>query len=481
MNYRMIFYIIGFILSLEAGLMLLPAGVAVLYGEWNTLLSFLVVMAVCLAIGLPLSIKRPKNSVIYAREGFVVVGLSWILLSLFGALPFWVSREIPSFIDCFFETVSGFTTTGSSILTDVEALPYALLFWRSFTHWIGGMGVLVFVMAIIPLAGSRSMHLMRAEIPGPSVGKLVPRIKSTAKLLYGIYIAMTVIEVVFLLFGGMNLFDSLIHAFGTAGTGGFSSKTASVGYYDSAYIDWVITIFMLLFSINFNLFYFLLIGKIGQLLRNQELRWFLGIVAVATGIITFNILPAYNGLGESVRHAAFQVASIISTTGYATADFACWPELSRSILLLLMVIGACAGSTGGGIKISRLLILFKGMFQQIRHMNHPRRVEVVKLEGKPVEKTTFDAANTFLVTYFVAICLATLLISVDGFDFESTLTAVLTCINNVGPGLGMVGPTGSFAAFSGFSKVVLSLTMLLGRLEIFPLIMLFSPSVWRRN
>lgn len=340
MIFCMIFYIIGFILSLEAGLMLLPAGVAVLYGEWSTLLSFLIVMAVCLAIGLPLSIKRPKNSVIYAREGFVVVGLSWILLSLFGALPFWVSREIPSFIDCFFETVSGFTTTGSSILTDVEALPYALLFWRSFTHWIGGMGVLVFVMAIIPLAGSRSMHLMRAEIPGPSVGKLVPRIKSTAKLLYGIYIAMTVIEVIFLLFGGMNLFDSLIHAFGTAGTGGFSSKTASVGYYDSAYIDWVITIFMLLFSINFNLFYFLLIGKIGQLLRNQELRWFLGIVAVATGIITFNILPAYNGLGESVRHAAFQVASIISTTGYATADFACWPELSRSILLLLMVIGA---------------------------------------------------------------------------------------------------------------------------------------------
>lgn len=481
MNYRMIFYIIGFILTLEAGLMLPSAGVAVYLGEWSALFAFLAAMALCLVIGLPLSIKKPKNRVIYAREGFVVVGLSWIVLSLFGALPFWFSREIPSFIDCFFETVSGFTTTGSSILPQVETLPYALLFWRSFTHWIGGMGVLVFVMAIIPLAGSRSMHLMRAEIPGPSVGKLVPRIKSTAKLLYGIYIAMTAIEVVLLLFGGMSLFDSLIHSFGTAGTGGFSSRTASVGYYDSAYIDGVITVFMLLFSINFNLFYFILIGKIGQVLRNQELRWFLGIVAAAIGVITLNILPVYRGLGDAFRHAAFQVASIISTTGFATADFALWPELSRAILLLLLIIGACAGSTGGGIKISRLLILLKGVVQEIRHMNHPRAVGMVKLEGKPVEKGTIDAANTFLVTYFIIICLSTLLVSVDGFDFESTLTAVLTCINNVGPGLGIVGPTGSFADFSGFSKLVLSITMLVGRLEIFPMIMLFSPSVWRRN
>ncbi|MCI9529296.1 MAG: TrkH family potassium uptake protein [Angelakisella sp.] len=477
MNYAMIRYILGTILKAEALLMCLPALVSLWYREGDAT-AFLATILAAGGVGLLLSFRKPQNTVIYAREGFVVTSLSWIVMSLVGALPFRLTGAIPHYVDAVFETVSGFTTTGASILTDVEAMGRGLLFWRSFTHWVGGMGVLVFLLAILPLAGGRSVHIMRAESPGPVVGKLVPKVRGTAKILYGIYITMTVILILLLLVGGMPLYDSAVHAFGTAGTGGFGIWGDSIAHYNSAYIDVVLSVGMVLFGVNFNIYYLLLLGKPKSILKSEELRWYLGIIAGSTLLIAWNILPRMGGMLQSLRYAFFQVASVITTTGFATADFNLWPELSRSLLLMLMLLGACAGSTGGGMKVSRFVIMLKSAKREIVRMLHPRSVHVLKFEEKPLEDNTIHNVFIYFFILILVIGASTLLISLDDMDFESTFSAVVSCTNNIGPGLGVVGPMGSYATLSYLSKLVLILDMLLGRLEIFPILMLFAPSVW---
>ncbi len=477
MNYGMIVYILGTILKAEAILMSLPALVAFLCGEGD-LVPMLAAILIASGAGLLFTFKKPKNTVIYAKEGFVVTALSWVVMSLVGALPFVFAGAIPSYIDAVFETVSGFTTTGASILTDVEGMSRGLLFWRSFTHWVGGMGVLVFLLAIVPLAGGRSVHIMRAESPGPVVAKLVPKVRDTAMILYGIYITMTVVLIALLLLGGMPLYDSAVHAFGTAGTGGFGIWGDSIAHYDSAYIDVVLSIGMVLFGVNFNIYYLLLMGKVKSILRSEELRWYLGIIAGATLLIAWNTLSRWGGILQSLRYAFFQVASVITTTGFATADFNLWPELSRMLLLVLMLVGACAGSTGGGMKVSRLIIMLKSAKREISRMLHPRSVYTLQFEGKPLEDQTIHNVFTYFFILVFLVIASVLLVSLDNMDFDSTFSAVLACINNIGPGLGIVGPMGSYAALSPLSKLVLILDMLLGRLEIFPMLMLFAPSVW---
>ena len=477
MNYGMIVYILGTILKAEAILMSLPALVAFLCGEGD-LVPMLAAILIASGAGLLFTFKKPKNTVIYAKEGFVVTALSWVVMSLVGALPFVFAGAIPSYIDAVFETVSGFTTTGASILTDVEGMSRGLLFWRSFTHWVGGMGVLVFLLAIVPLAGGRSVHIMRAESPGPVVGKLVPKVRDTAMILYGIYITMTVVLIALLLLGGMPLYDSAVHAFGTAGTGGFGIWGDSIAHYDSAYIDVVLSIGMVLFGVNFNIYYLLLMGKVKSILRSEELRWYLGIIAGATLLIAWNTLSRWGGILQSLRYAFFQVASVITTTGFATADFNLWPELSRMLLLVLMLVGAGAGSTGGGMKVSRLIIMLKSAKREISRMLHPRSVYTLQFEGKPLEDQTIHNVFTYFFILVFLVIASVLLVSLDNMDFDSTFSAVLACINNIGPGLGIVGPMGSYAALSPLSKLVLILDMLLGRLEIFPMLMLFAPSVW---
>lgn len=479
MNYRMIGYILGKMLRIEAVLMLLPAFVSLLYGERSGL-SFLIVSGVLLVMSLVLS-RKPSNTSIYAKEGFVIVALAWIFWSAFGALPFVITEAIPHFVDAFFETVSGFTTTGSTILTNIEALPKGVNFWRCLTHWVGGMGVLVFVMAIIPLGDKGAMFLMRAEVPGPTCDKLVPKTQSTAKILYGMYILLSFMEVIFLLAGGMNLYDALIHTFSTAGTGGFNNRNASVAFYDSAYIDAVITVFMLLFGINFNLYYFLFLKNFRDVFKNEELRVYLGVVAGAILLITVNISHLYAAPLKAFRYAAFQVASIITTTGFITANFELWPEFSKAVLLLLMIIGACAGSTGGGMKVSRILILAKTIGKEIRQILHPKSVNVVKLDGKRVSDESTHGVYVYVICYIVILAGSILLITVDNFDFTTNFTAVLTTLSNVGPGLAKVGPIENFSQFSYFSKLVLSIDMLVGRLEILPMLMLFAPQVWRKK
>ena len=480
MNYRMMGFVIGRILLAEALLLLLPLAVTLGYGE--TPVPFLIPMALLAAAGGLLSFKRPKQTALYARDGLAVVALAWIAMSVFGALPFYISGDIPKFVDCIFETVSGFTTTGATILTEVEPLAKGILFWRSFTHWVGGMGVLVFVMAIIPLSDKNSLYLMRAEMPGPTAGKLVPKAMSTAKILYAIYIGMTLVQVVLMMLGGVSLYDSLVYTFGTAGTGGFSIHADSIAHYHSVYIDVVVTVFMILFGSNFNLFYLILIGQVVQALKSEELRWYLGIILASIAMIAVNIYSLYGSVAQSVRYSAFQVGSIITTTGYATADFAQWPYFSQTILLLLMVLGACAGSTGGGIKTIRLIILLKSIRREIRRMVHPRSVGLVRAEGKVVEEDTVHGVHVYLITYFVIMFLSVLLVSINGFDLVTTISSVFTCLNNVGPGLGpVVGPMGSFAPLSSLSKIVLSLDMLIGRLEIFPILLLIMPALWRKH
>jgi len=477
MNYRMVLYVLGYIFKTEAALMVLPTIVAAIYGE--SVLPFIVTLLLLLAFGFGISVKKPRNNVIYARDGFMIVALSWVLMSAFGALPFVFDGAIPNFIDAFFETVSGFTTTGSTILTNIEAVPKSLLFWRSFTHWVGGMGVLVFVMAIVPLGDERGMHIMRAEVPGPSVGKLVPKLKTTSRILYGIYLGITVVLVIMLMCGGMPLYDSLIHAFGAAGTGGFSHLNASVGAYNSVYFDYVLGVAMILFGVNFNLYYLLLIGNVREVFKDEELRTYLGIIIAAVAVIAWNTYPVFQSVADSIRHSFFQVASIITTTGYSTADFNTWPQLSRTILVLLSLIGASAGSTGGGLKVGRVVILVKSMFAEIHRIIHPRSVRALKLNGKNLEQSTLQGINSFFVIYMILFFSAFLLISVDGFALEENFTAVVATINNIGPGLGMVGPAGNFSQYSMFSKVILSLCMLFGRLEIFPMLLLFSPRAWK--
>ncbi len=478
MNYRMMLYIMGRIMQVEALLLLIPMLVAVFYQESVT--AFLATILLLAAMGTLMTLHPPKRRSFYAREGFLSVALSWVVLSFCGSLPFFFSGAITSLADCFFETVSGFTTTGASVLTNVEAMGKGLLFWRSFTHWIGGMGVLVFVMAVIPLADDRSMHLMRAEVPGPTVGKLVPKVRQTAAILYGIYLAMSALQVILLLCGGMPFYESLVYTFGTAGTGGFALTSQGLGSY-SPYIQWVITIFMVLFGINFNLYYFVLLRRWKDVWKSEELRWYLLIILGAIVLISVDIYPRVGHIHDTVRTAAFQVSSIMTTTGYATADFNLWPEFSRCILVLLMFIGACAGSTAGGIKISRLILLFRMARRDIHRLLHPRSVQALRLEHKNVDGETIRGAITFFILYIVLLLVSILLVSLNGYDFTSNTTAVITCLNNVGPGLGMVGPMGSFASYSWFSKLVLSLDMLFGRLEIFPMILLLSPSTWRRK
>ena len=476
----MIVYIIAKMLGVEGAVLLIPAFVAFLYGE-SDVIQFLIVSAVLGAIFFIFGRKRPENKVIYAKEGLVIVGLAWILWSLFGALPFVLTGSIPSYVDAFFETVSGFTTTGSTILTDIEALPKGVAFWRSLTHWIGGMGVLVFVMMLTSLDDEHSMHLMRAEVPGPEADKLVPKARATARILYLMYFVLTAAEVVFLMFGGMSFYDALLHSFSTAGTGGFSNRNASVAYYDSAYIDGVITVFMILFGVNFNLYFLIRLKNWKDALKNEELHAYLGIIAGAVAIVTVNILGIYGNIVHAFRYASFQVASVITTTGFCTADFNLWHELSKVVLLGIMVIGACAGSTGGGIKVSRFLILVKSIKQEVRRMLHPKAVTIVKINGKRVGNDTIRSVYIYFISYILVMMVSILLVSINNFDFATTFSSVLTTLNNVGPGISMVGPVENFHMFSPLSKLVFCMDMLLGRLEIFPYLLLMSPELWRRR
>ena len=481
MNYRMVVFVLGRIFLVEAAMMLLPMVCSAIYGEWYMLPAFLLPAVILLLLGLAASLRTPKNTTIYARDGLAIVALVWVLMSAFGALPFVISGEIPAFADAFFEMVSGFTTTGSTILIDVEALSHGALFWRSFSHWVGGMGVLVFAMAVLPMTDGRAMHLMRAEVPGPTCGKLSSKLSDSAKILYGIYFAMTAVEVVFLCAGGMSLYESLIHSFGTAGTGGFSSRALSIGAYHNPYFEWVIGIFMLLFGVNFNLYYFILMRHFREAFGSEELRAYLGIVLFSTVTIAANILSMVGSVGEAVRTAFFQVSSIITTTGYATAEFNLWPTYSRILLLLLMFIGGCAGSTAGGLKISRVIIFFKAARQDLNKMLHTHAVTAIRFEGKPLDEKTLQGVHNYFNVYMLLVMLSTVLVSLDGFDLTTTFTAVITCLNNVGPGMELVGPMGNFSHFSDPVKYLLSFDMLAGRLELYPMLALFAPRLWRRR
>lgn len=483
MNTRIITFIIGWILRIEAVFMFPALAISIFYSEKKSITAFIGTIVIIFITSELLLFNKPKETHFFAREGFVVVALCWISMSFFGSLPFFLSTEIPSFVDCFFETVSGFTTTGSSILSNIEIIDKGLLYWRSFTHWLGGMGVLVFLLAIKPISEEmgHSVHILRAESPGPVVGKLVPKIQKTAKILYIIYIFLTVLEFVMLIIGGMPAFDSITTAFATAGTGGFSIKNQSMAAYSSYYLQNVVSIFMILFGINFNVFYLLILGEISSALKYEELRVYLGIMFSAVIIITINIRSYYSGWLEALHHAVFQSASIMTTTGFATVDFNLWPQFSKYILIVLMFVGACAGSTGGGIKISRIIILFKALKIEIEKMLHPNLIKVVKIDKKTVSTDVIKTVDVYMFTYSLIVIASILLITVDNFSFETTVTAVISCINNVGPGLDMVGPVGNYSKFSDFSKIILSLNMLIGRLEIFPMLMIFFPSTWNKK
>ncbi|MBO7762452.1 MAG: TrkH family potassium uptake protein [Clostridia bacterium] len=479
MNARMLGYFFGILLSIEAALMLLPLVTAAAYSE--SVLPFLYTIALLLLVAIPLILLRPKRDRrFFAREGFVCAAGSWILLSLFGSLPFLFSGAIPSFADALFETVSGFTTTGATILTEIETLPRGILLWRSLTHWVGGMGVLVFMLALLPSDNSRAMHLLRAEVPGPQKGKLVPKLRDTAMILYGIYLGLTVLETVALLLCGLPFYDAFVSAVSTAGTGGFSVMNASIAGYANPAAEWVIAVFMLLFGTNFNLFFFLLTGRLRLILRNEEFRIYLLIVLLSTAVITVNVLSTFESFGEGVRAAFFQVTSIISTTGYITVNYETWPTLSKVILLLLTILGASAGSTAGGLKISRVMILFKNGLRELKQILRPRSVNVIRLDKEPVSLETVRLAENYLSLYLGVFLISAVLLSFEGQSVLTTFTTSLTCLNNVGPGLDVVGPVGNFSSFSVFSKLVLSLEMLIGRLEIIPLLLFFSPSTWRR-
>ena len=463
-----------------AAVLLLPMLVSIGYGE-DAYLSFLISAFISLTIGVVFRLTtKTQNHVIYAKEGFLIVVMAWLFASLIGTLPFIISGEIPSFVDAFFETVSGFTTTGASILTDVGCLSKGMLFWRSFTHWIGGMGVLVFMLAFSSNLADRTIHIMRAEMPGPIVGKLVPRAKDTSKVLYIIYIVMTLVLIVLLAAGGMPLYDSVLHAFATAGTGGFGIKADSLGSY-SAYSQWVIAIFMLIFGVNFNLYYLMYIKRFKPIFKSTELWTYLGIAFVSCILIAFNISPLYTTVEETARYAVFQVSTIMTTTGFATTDFNLWPDFSKSILLILMIIGACAGSTAGGLKISRVMIMWKMVVKEIRRLIHPRSVSSVNFEGRELEAHVQNGVLSYFTVYMICYFIIFLLLSLEPFGFETNFTAVAACFNNIGPGFGMIGPAGSYAAYSAPSKLLLSAAMLLGRLEIFPILIAINPSTWIRR
>lgn len=479
MNYSMVLYILGFMLKFESAFLMLPALVGLIYRE-DAALSYVIVAVICLVLGIFLTHKKPSSSNLYTRDGFVTVALSWIVMSIFGAIPFVLSGDIPSYVDALFETISGFTTTGASILPDVEAVSHASTFWRCFSHWIGGMGVFVFIMAILPLMGGSTMNLMKAESPGPSVSKLVPHVKDTAKILYAIYIAITLIEIILLCAFKMPVFDAVCTGFGTAGTGGFGIKNSSIADYAPA-IQIIVTIFMILSGINYSFYFCVLSKRIKDAFHIEEVRWYLLIILAAAGIIIFDTRDMYASLGESTRHAFFQVGSIITTTGYATTDFDLWPSMSKTVLVILMFIGACAGSTGGGMKVSRLVILFKTIKKELSLIMHPREIRKIRMDGHVIDHGTLRSTNVFLVIYFVLLLSSTLFISVDEFDFTTNFTAVVSALNNIGPGLNLVGPTQNFSIYSAFSKFVLMFDMLAGRLELFPIMVLLMPSTWKRK
>lgn len=477
MNIKLVLRLVGRVMAAESFTLFFPMAVALLYGESPT--PFLLSILIILAVSLPLASMRAEKH-FFLREGFVSVGLIWLVTGVVGGLPFYFSGYFESFVDCIFETCSGFTTTGATILVDIEALPRGILFWRSFTHWLGGMGVLVLATAILPSLGVPSHYLTQAESPGPVFSKLVPKQSQTSKILYGIYCAMTLAEVALLKLAGMPLYDSFIHAFSTAGTGGFSNRNASVGAYGDPVLEMIIAVFALLFSINFAMYFLLLCRRFREVLQSDELRFFLVVVGLSTAVIAFNIRHLYQGPLQCLRYAFFQVSSIISTTGFATADFCLWPQFSQIIFILLMLCGACAGSTGGGIKCSRILLAGRAIRREVHRIIHPRSVEIVKLDGKPVDESTLASVLLFISCYAMITLGASLVVALNDFPFTETLTSVITCISNTGPGLGAVGPAGNFSAFSPLSKLVLSLCMIIGRLEIFPILVMFSRSTWRR-
>lgn len=477
MNRSVIGYILGYVLMIEGVVLMLPVVVALIYQEQEGIWYFATALA-CVLLGFLITRRKPKSFLFYLKEGCVATALSWIVMSIMGAMPFWLSREIPSYIDALFETISGFTTTGATILADVESLSHTALLWRNFTHWIGGMGVLVFLLMIIPLSGGSNMNLMRAESPGPSVGKLVPRIKSTAQILYVIYFIMTIAETVLLLLGGMDIFESLATAFSTAGTGGFAIKNDSMGSY-SAYIQWVVTIFMILFGVNFNAYYMVLLGKWKKAVKMEEVRYYFLIIGLSALIIFFNILHLVGNVWDALRHAVFQVGSIITTTGFATLDYDQWPQSSKIVLVLLMFIGACAGSTGGGIKVSRIVIMVKTVGKELHSYIHPKSIRKVKFEKKPVEHEVVRSTNVYFITFILLFAVSILIVSFEDKGLVTTFTSVIATLNNVGPGLELVGPTGNFGSFHPVSKLVFIFDMLAGRLELFPLLILFHPALWK--
>lgn len=479
MNLEVIVYMLGWIMKVEGLLMLVPVLTAAVYREKEGF-CYLAVAVLCVLLGLFFSRKKPDTSVFFAREGFVTVSLGWVLLSVFGCLPFMLSGEIPRFVDAMYEIVSGFTTTGSSVVSQVEDLSKATLMWRSFSHWIGGMGILVFILAVLPMAGDYNMHIMRAESPGPSVGKLVPKIRVTAKLLYTIYFVMTLVMIGLLLLGRMPLFDSLCMSFGAAGTGGFSCRNSGQADYTS-YQQMVIAVFMLMFGVNFNVYYLIVGKKFKEAFRCEELRGYLAIVAAAVVLIAINVHSLFASWGLSFHEAFFQVSSIITTTGYASADFDKWPEFSKCILILLMFVGSCAGSTGGGMKVSRVMMAFKEAKKEISSVVHPRSVKVIKYEGKPLSHDMLRSLNAFIILYFFIFFLSVLVVSLDGFDFATSFSAVAANLNNIGPGISGVGPMSNFGGLSDLSKTVLIFDMLAGRLELFPLLVLLSPGTWKQT
>ena len=481
MNYRAVLNILGNVVKYMVALLFIPLLISIYYGDGDAM-AFLITIIITAPIAYLLSNIKTEKKAIYAKEGFLIVGFAWIIISVIGTLPFVFSKAIPNFVDAFFETVSGFTTTGATLLTSIEGLPKGILFWRSFTHWIGGMGFLIFMLALIPSIGTNSIHLLKAESPGPKPGKIVPKIKETAKILYLIYFVLTVIQCVLLMFAGMNLYDAVIHAMGTAGTGGFSNMNAGVAAYSNPAIEWIITIFMIIFGINFALYFQLLKGNIKGFFKNEELKYYLLIIFVAIIFITFNIVNLNGGDWIlSIRQSAFQVSSIVTSTGFATADYNLWPTLSKLIIIMLMFVGAMAGSTGGGIKTVRIVIIFKAIKREINKIIHPKRVNSVRIDGKAVDEDTIHGVFLFIGAYIVISLIAIFIISFDNFDVLTTVTSVITTMSNIGPGLEMVGPAGNFSAFSPLSKLVLSFCMLAGRLEIYPMLIMFSPSIWRKN
>ncbi|MBQ9989033.1 MAG: TrkH family potassium uptake protein [Clostridia bacterium] len=482
MNYKLALKILGYILLIEAGFMLIPLLISVFQAEAAAVRAFLVTIVITAAIGLPCSRLKPAKTAMQAREGFVIVGLAWVVLSVFGALPLYLSDAFPTYVDALFEIVSGFTTTGSTVLSEIESLSRGVLFWRSFSHWLGGMGVLVFLLSVVPLSGE-SIHLMRAESPGPSVEKFTPRLRTTAKRLYFIYIVLTLVQIVLLCLGGMPLFDSCVTAFGTAGTGGFAVKNASIAAYGSVYLETVIAIFMVLFGVNFSIYNLILLRRIRSVLKNEELRVYLGVILVAIALIVWDTVgTVYANFGVALRYAGFQVSSIITTTGYTSANYDLWPPLSRAILLILMFVGASAGSTGGGLKISRIMILWKAMRRQFRSLVHPNSISVVKLDGERLDEPIVQATLNYFFVYVLIFTVSVTLIFVCGHDLATSFSSVAACLNNVGPGMGpLVGAVGNYGFMGAFEKIVLSFNMLVGRLEIYPMLLLFSPSLWKRR